>query len=54
MISYQTVGETGAEYGKLKQENELLREQLELSNKLIDSKEKLLKEYRKKSTSVNS
>lgn len=42
-----------ADYGKLKHENELLREQLDLTNKLIDSKEKLLKEYRKK-VSVNS
>lgn len=43
-----TLAEPEVEYGKLKQENELLKEQLDLTNKLVESKDKLLKAYLKK------
>jgi DNA-binding Xre family transcriptional regulator len=43
-----TLNEPQAEYGKLKHENDLLREQLDLTNRLVESKDKLLKEYLKK------
>lgn len=48
-VSVPVVSEPDAMYGKLLHENELLKEQLELTNRLIESKEKLLKAYRKKS-----
>lgn len=36
-----------SDYAKLKQENDLLKEQLDLTNRLVESKEKLLKAYLK-------
>lgn len=41
------VSEPSVDYGMMKFENESLREQLEFSKKLIESKDKLLEKYKK-------